>query len=485
MYKTIGGFPHTPKIPNQDLPPSPSPVYPNTRHHHEYGSFTAPFPSTIPLRATTPLRASTPAPEHTRARRDSSSSRSQEQHTRMRATSGPNKAPLKSILKKTGASVVNIFRSSSRADITRNSAAPVPILDYKDFAPIPVEPPRSRGRTPVPVPVSNHHQTLAPSTIIDHVRPPSSAHRSRSRDHSSSRSAVDGSKLHRSYSQQHKYPGKPLMSSDSGASSDHEYVLNAHRSGKHHSKHHTRSRSSVTSSSDSGHMSDTVTSFKVKAIDNTPDVRHRSRRLPSITNSRAPLPPSHPFGGYGDIQKVRTKSEVISLNWPLMEQSRVHKIRQALPIYFDVAFEPWYSVQVWLPSEKRPKNFFPQHEDMSASSHCVLTKMNISCDIMGMWPVTVERQDGIRCIDIFDAIYKTYAKPITEKEKVILGAEILARSEIAFRQRIKDSPGLPYIHERQGMLRVDTLINKRIFGGLVQDGNEEDWKLILKDPRQT
>jgi len=103
---------------------------------------------------------------------------------------------------------------------------------------------------------------------------------------------------------------------------------------------------------------------------------------------------------------------------------------------------------------------------------------------MDMWPITVERKEGIRCIDIYDAIYQTYSKPVTDKERILLGADILARSERAFRQRIKDSPGLPYYHEKLGVLRVDTLINQRIFGGLVQGDYEDDWKLILKDPRQ-
>ncbi|KAF5336242.1 hypothetical protein D9758_014356 [Tetrapyrgos nigripes] len=478
MYKTSGGFPRTPKIPNQVLPPSPSPVYTatTTRPHYNYGSFTAPTTSI-------PLRSTTPSPEYYRPRRDSSSSRSHDTtNTRMRRNSGPSDTkPLKSILKKTVDSVINTFRSSSRVETTRPLAnGPRLRLALRAFLTIVLYTSRklfsdegSYSSTGTSSDASSFDNGRSTDVLI---------YRSRSRDHSTTRSTEDHlMKPHRSSSRK-DYPAVPpkhrsVTSSDSGAASDYE-VMKVHRKHHHSSHHSSKSRSSGTSSSDSGHMSDSTPNFKVKAIyANKPPGGHRYPLTPNTHPPRSRL-----SKGCGEEWENSSKHEAISLMWPLVGERLNHKGHvQACPLYFDVAFEPWYNVSIWSATEKRARKFFPAQQECPASPRTLLTEMTIFCDMMDMWPVRVVRKEGIRCLDVFDAIYRTYAVPVTDKEKQILGPEVILRSEAAFSQRIRDGPGLPYVNERLGVLRVDTLANYRIFGGLVQNG--EDWKLILKDPR--
>ncbi|KAF8176685.1 hypothetical protein K438DRAFT_1533500, partial [Mycena galopus ATCC 62051] len=76
--------------------------------------------------------------------------------------------------------------------------------------------------------------------------------------------------------------------------------------------------------------------------------------------------------------------------------------------------------------------------------------------------LAVERPEGLRCIDVFYAIYCKYKKKPRPNEMPV----DRAKYEAAFEQRCKDGPGLADLNRRAGFLRVDLLREKRIFDGL-------------------
>jgi hypothetical protein len=125
-----------------------------------------------------------------------------------------------------------------------------------------------------------------------------------------------------------------------------------------------------------------------------------------------------------------------------------------------------------------------EEKNLPVSTHCVVTKMIIYADNMHRWPVIAERAEGLRCMDVFEAIYKTYAVPLTPQEKNEFTPEFLRSCMPAFLQRCKDGPGLTNVNEARGLCRVDTLQAQRIFRGLSKKGREIAWTLTL-DTRPT
>lgn len=101
------------------------------------------------------------------------------------------------------------------------------------------------------------------------------------------------------------------------------------------------------------------------------------------------------------------------------------------------------------------------------------------------WPVIVRREKGLRCIDIFCAIYDTYHEVLTPSELAHIGEAYLERCRPAFMVRCRDSPGLAEYNARRGLRRVDLLRGKRIFGRLTQTtGMGSKWILEFDDPRR-
>lgn len=111
----------------------------------------------------------------------------------------------------------------------------------------------------------------------------------------------------------------------------------------------------------------------------------------------------------------------------------------------------------------------------------------ITCDKLPFWPIQVKHSTNLRVIDIFRAIYDTYAQPLTQEELAYYGGETIARCGAAFKQRCEDGPELAFVAERKGILRIDLLRGRRIFKGLSPDrGKEGHYKLFFDDaPRRS
>ena len=170
------------------------------------------------------------------------------------------------------------------------------------------------------------------------------------------------------------------------------------------------------------------------------------------------------------------KDESISLSWPLVEYNQ-RKRDHKPPLYFDIGFDPRYDMNIRVYRGGAYSRMTPQEGDIPVSSHCTVTKMVIVCKELSRWPVIVERPEGLRCFDVFYAIYKTFQVPLTEREKREIDRSYVDRCRHAFEQRCKDSPGLYEWNRQQGMRRVDLLRGNRIFKGIKQSGAE--WTLMM------
>jgi len=120
---------------------------------------------------------------------------------------------------------------------------------------------------------------------------------------------------------------------------------------------------------------------------------------------------------------------------------------------------------------------------MPASSHCVVTKMKIYLEDFYKWPIIAERAEGLRCIDVFVAIYKTFAVPLTEEDMYDYRSEFIRTCVPAFKQRCKDGPGLTEVNEARGLCRVDLLRTQKIFKSISKKGREPAWTLKLDRPQ--
>lgn len=123
-----------------------------------------------------------------------------------------------------------------------------------------------------------------------------------------------------------------------------------------------------------------------------------------------------------------------------------------------------------------------EEKDTPASSHCVVTEMIIMCEepVLARWNVVARRAEGLRCIDVFQAIYEAYNVPLTPSEIAEL-SDYIPQCIPDFLQRCKDSPGLELSNQMRGMCRVDLLRTKKIFKGFTRkDGT---WIVQVEKPR--
>ncbi|KAJ7045629.1 hypothetical protein C8F04DRAFT_1173628 [Mycena alexandri] len=173
------------------------------------------------------------------------------------------------------------------------------------------------------------------------------------------------------------------------------------------------------------------------------------------------------------VKEVALKEESVVLSWPLVPFSDRRHSKYPL-LYYDVAFDPQDKGNI---RDNRQTHFLalPQEDqELPVSTHCKMTEMVIHCPHVGS--LVVERPEGLRCIDVFYAIYCKYQKKPRSHEM----PENEAKYQAAFKQRCRDCPGLPEFNRRAGFLRVDLLRGKRIFDGLRRSNGR--WELVFDEP---
>ncbi|KAJ7028444.1 hypothetical protein C8F04DRAFT_1044088 [Mycena alexandri] len=95
--------------------------------------------------------------------------------------------------------------------------------------------------------------------------------------------------------------------------------------------------------------------------------------------------------------------------------------------------------------------------------------MVIQCPEIG--EITVKRSLGVRCVDVFTAIYDAYHVHLRRDEL----PRNMGRHVEAFEKRREDDRRSTEAERKEGMRRVDLLRGKQIFDGLSRCG--KDWKL--------
>ena len=178
----------------------------------------------------------------------------------------------------------------------------------------------------------------------------------------------------------------------------------------------------------------------------------------------------------------------VDLSWPLVDYELRRSKGQPL-ITFDAGFNPRfekYAVRAFKLGDYASSALSRQDSVMQLSETAFVNWIVITCDKLPFWPIQLQQTTNLRVIDIFRAIYDTYAQPLTPEEFLHFGREYIGRCEAAFKQRCEDGPELACVAERRGMLRIDLLRGRRIFKGLYPDrGKVGHYKLFFDDaPRR-
>ncbi|KAF9816362.1 hypothetical protein IEO21_04115 [Rhodonia placenta] len=172
------------------------------------------------------------------------------------------------------------------------------------------------------------------------------------------------------------------------------------------------------------------------------------------------------------ILKPAPPPQPVTLHWQLLPYETPKSKKK---LYFDVAHPP----HLIRDHSHMPPVVLHSADMGKLASEIPLTEMNIRCSQLPHWDIEVSpsRPGGVRCFDVFQAIYETFHWR-------------LARCEAAFRARCKATPGLHDVELSHGMRRVDILEGRTIFMGLRRPIPSDDkpdryWVLELGFPQNS
>lgn len=178
-------------------------------------------------------------------------------------------------------------------------------------------------------------------------------------------------------------------------------------------------------------------------------------------------------------KSVPMKNEAIALSWPLIDYD-VRRHKGGPSLYFDAAFDPnlqGYEVKLMRPGERSASIITPEEIRMFVSPHTILQDMTLFHPKFPHWKVQVHNSRGIRCLDVFREIYRTFSAPLSQDELMQCSSRFIESCEHAFNQRCEDSPGLPPVTKSKGICRIDLLKGERIFRGLVPGQKPQTWEI--------
>ncbi|KAH9936486.1 uncharacterized protein B0H18DRAFT_950751 [Fomitopsis serialis] len=185
------------------------------------------------------------------------------------------------------------------------------------------------------------------------------------------------------------------------------------------------------------------------------------------------------------ILKPSPPPKPVTLHWQLLpyEPGRSKKL-----IYFNVAYPPGLVRD----HTRMPPVSLHQSEMEKQAAEIPLGEMQIRCSQLPHWDVIVSPvgPGGVRCIDVYRAIYETFQKELSETERdhyIPHGRR--QHCEAAWRKRCKEAPGLPEVNLKKGMCRIDLLEGRTIFMGLrrpvpTDDKPDRVWVLELGFPKE-
>ncbi|KAG1727154.1 uncharacterized protein EDB91DRAFT_894795 [Suillus paluster] len=171
------------------------------------------------------------------------------------------------------------------------------------------------------------------------------------------------------------------------------------------------------------------------------------------------------------------KGPALNLHWQLLSY---HVARPNLFLHFDVAFPTQYIEYRQKLSHDVQRTPLCDADLDKPAADMYLTEMIINFQRdQFKWDINVNRDEGIRVRDVFDAIYAAFDVPLTLHEQNVIPLRLRAGCDEAFRLRCNLAPVLPTVQQRQGLKRVDALLYGTLFRGLTQSKSGADWTLNL------
>ncbi|KIJ17580.1 hypothetical protein PAXINDRAFT_9526 [Paxillus involutus ATCC 200175] len=171
------------------------------------------------------------------------------------------------------------------------------------------------------------------------------------------------------------------------------------------------------------------------------------------------------------MRMVPMKQPAFDLHWKLLPYD-LRRSRRLLR--FDMAF-PVDQINF---QDHYGRTRLTELELNKPAANGTMTKMLITFEQGPFsWEVDVKRAQGIRCRDVFEAIYDTFNEQLTREERRLVPDRHAC--EEAFRLRCALAAGLPDVERALGWKRVDVLLHRTIFLGLTQAKSGGDWILNL------
>ncbi|KAG6909780.1 hypothetical protein DXG01_015496 [Tephrocybe rancida] len=187
--------------------------------------------------------------------------------------------------------------------------------------------------------------------------------------------------------------------------------------------------------------------------------------------------------------------ESVDLAWPIVEYAeRRSKGEKMLMLFFDISRNPAEassgSVRLLLEDGvEAPPGLLEECMQMEFSPTTPFTMIQLKCEQSELghdnWDVVVQRPNGIRIIDIFEEIYKTYNTPLqTDDYFTFPTLTNSPLSQNAFYRRSNHVPALMEATIGRGMCRVDLMGDRTLFNGVFfnADMHQYHFQLLEQDP---
>lgn len=199
----------------------------------------------------------------------------------------------------------------------------------------------------------------------------------------------------------------------------------------------------------------------------------RSRRLDSIHPERwvrgtqhPSLPPCPPLWKTPRIGEPLPFPSECQLN-PFLE----HVLIGVTPLLWDIKDQvPMYPL---LDFDKDPVQYLSPADVSQPATWPFVTHFYINAiadERTFLWPILVTNPYGVKCRDIFKAIYKTFQEPMSQAE--IDSLPVYRRQQAHLTHHAEIEPG-------EHVIRLDLLCQRSIFRGLEPNSDGQGWVMFL------
>ncbi|KAG6814472.1 hypothetical protein H0H87_008547 [Tephrocybe sp. NHM501043] len=189
-----------------------------------------------------------------------------------------------------------------------------------------------------------------------------------------------------------------------------------------------------------------------------------------------------------------SKTEV-ERSWPLKPFSKRQPDTIQWPrIFFDITWDPTEPTQngLYLFDDESgsylSEDSLDQCLQLKFSPDCEFTMLRLKSDeaVLDQWDIQIERQDGIRVIDVLQGIYEVYNVPLNSREYGQLYDLIQTPGcRGAFERRAKHIPLIKQKTLKGASCRVDLVKDKTLFSGIYYDDEFHQYYFQLSNQHPT